>query len=111
MLGYSVMIATPILQNFSPAPLVKPFSRTERFQQRAVSCLESEGSGINKSPYSAGTRPTRANVVLKDDLMIVTGGVNYFPSFPRTENLEELDVKLGAKDSEREITLAEAPKF
>ncbi|SRR5258708_5258886 len=43
--------------------------------------------------------------------MIVTGGVNYFPSFPRTENLDQLDELLGTKDAEKDITLADAAKI
>ena len=59
----------------------------------------------------AGTRPTRANVILKDDLMIVTGGVNYFPSLPQTGNLDELDKILGSADYEGEIPLKKVRKF
>lgn len=96
---------------FSPAPLIKLFRELNEANNALFHVLRTKGPESVKLLTPAGTRPTRSNVVLKDDLMIVTGGVNYFPSFPRTENLDQLDELLGAKDSEKDITLADASQI
>ena len=51
------------------------------------------------------------SVVSREDLMVVAGGVNYFPLSPKSANLKELDAKLGAKDDDRDISLDEAEKI
>lgn len=96
---------------FSPAPLIKLFRELNDANNALFHVLRTKGPESIKVLTPAGTRPTRTNVVLKEDLMIITGGVNYFPSLPRTENLQELDAALSAKDSEKDISLSDAIKI
>jgi hypothetical protein len=51
------------------------------------------------------------SVVLKEDLMVIAGGVNYFPLNPTHSSLSALDAKLGTKDSESDISLDDAEKI
>ncbi|MDP3758744.1 MAG: restriction endonuclease, partial [Candidatus Daviesbacteria bacterium] len=54
---------------------------------------------------------TRLNVVMKEDLMVIAGGVNYFPLNPTHASVTALDSELGTKDDERDIPLTEAEKI
>lgn len=90
---------------FSPAPLSNLFRELNDANNALFNVLRTKGPDSIKVLTPAGTRPTRPNVVLKDDLMIVTGGVNYFPSLPQTGNLEQLDRILGSADYEGNIPL------
>ncbi len=96
---------------FSPAPLIKLFRELNDANNVLFHVLETKGPGSIKVLTPAGTRPTRANVVSKNDLMIITGGVNYFPLLPQTKNLDVLDAILGKKDYEGDITLDEVEKI
>lgn len=96
---------------FSPDALIKLFRELNDANNSLFHVLRTKGPDSIKVLTPAGTRPTRSNVVLKDELMIVTGGVNYFPSLPQTGNLEPLDQILGVKDSEGEISLTEVEKI
>jgi len=49
--------------------------------------------------YPPNIKPTRMNVVDKNYLNMIVGGVNYFPSFVKEENLEYLDSILSQYDS------------
>lgn len=90
---------------FSPAPLNNLFRELNDANNALFNILRTKGPDSIKILTPAGTRPTRPNVILKDDLMIVTGGVNYFPSLPQTGNLKQLDEILGSADYEGEISL------
>lgn len=50
-------------------------------------------------------RPTRQNVVIKDDQLVLAGGVNYFPSEPSGNNTAILDKKLGTGSKDEIISL------
>lgn len=96
---------------FSPAPLLKLFRELNDANNALFNILSTKGPNSVKILTPSGTRPTRSNVVSKDDLMIVTGGVNYFPSLPQTKNLEALDKILGKDDFEGDIDLVEVEKI
>jgi len=96
---------------FSPAPLINLFRELNDANNALFHVLRTKGPESIKVLTPVGTRPTRKNVVLKDDLMIVTGGVNYFPSLPQTGNLESLDKILSVKDYESDITLKEVEEI
>lgn len=96
---------------FSPAALIKLFRELNDANNALFNVLRKKGPGSIKILTPAGARPTRPNVIMKENLMIITGGVNYFPLLPRTENLEELDNILGTSDSEGDISLDEIGKI
>ncbi len=96
---------------FSPRPLIKLFKELNDANNALFETLRNKGPKAVRVLTPAGTRPTRANVVLKDDLMIVAGNVNYFPLFPTDTSLKVLDKILGAQNEEREISLSEAERI
>ncbi|MEK7643274.1 MAG: Z1 domain-containing protein [Patescibacteria group bacterium] len=96
---------------FSPKPLIKLFRELNDANNSLFETLRTKGPQGVSLLSPAGTRPTRMSVVLKEDLMVVAGGVNYFPLMPTVANLKELDSELGSKDSERDISLKDAEKI
>jgi hypothetical protein len=96
---------------FSPEPLIKLFRELNDANNALFETLRQKGPGAVSLLTPAGSRPTRLSVVLKEDLMILAGGVNYFPLNPTHAGLAKLDAELGSKDSERDISLAEAEKI
>ncbi len=96
---------------FSPRPLLKLFRELNDANNALFETLEQKGPGAVSILSPAGTRPTRPSVVKKDDLLVIAGNVNYFPTFPTDSNTAKIDAVLGAKDDEREISLNEAIKI
>lgn len=96
---------------FSPRPLIKLFRELNDANNALFDTLRKKGPQAVSLLTPQGTRPTRMNVVLKEELMVVAGGVNYFPLNPTHASLDELDKQLGTKDSEKDISLAEAEKI
>lgn len=96
---------------FSPTPLIKLFRELNDANNALFETLKKKGPQAVSILTPAGTKPTRMNVVLREELMVVAGGVNYFPLFPISANLKELDAGLGTKDDERNVSLGEAEKI
>lgn len=96
---------------FSPRPLIKLFRELNDANNALFDTLQRKGPGAVSILSPAGTRPTRPSVVKKDDLLVIAGNVNYFPTFPTNSNTSELDAILGNKDDERDISLSDAEKI
>lgn len=96
---------------FSPRPLIKLFRELNDANNALFDTLRKKGPQAVSLLTPQGTRPTRMNVVLKEELMVVAGGVNYFPLNPTHASLDELDEEIGTKDTEKDISLAEAEKI
>ena len=96
---------------FSPKALIKLFRELNDANNALFETLRQKGPQAVSILSPAGTRPTRMSVVLRENLMVVAGGVNYFPLLPTSANLKELDAELGTKDDERDISLDEAEKL
>jgi hypothetical protein len=96
---------------FSPRPLIKLFRELNDANNALFETLRQKGPQAVSLLTPKGTRPTRMNVVMKEDLMVIAGGVNYFPLNPTHSGLPSLDKELGAKDDERDISLAEAERI
>lgn len=73
--------------------------------------LRTKGPGAVSVLTPEGARPTRTSVVSREDLIVISGGVNYFPLFPNSASVKSLDAELGSIDDEKEISLAEAEKI
>ena len=96
---------------FSPPPLIKLFRELNDANNALFYTLQKKGPEAVSLLTPKGTRPTRMSVVLKEELMVIAGGVNYFPLYPTHSSLSALDQKLGIKDDERDISLNEAEKI
>jgi hypothetical protein len=96
---------------FSPRPLIKLFRELNDANNALFSTLLEKGPQAVSLLTPKGTRPTRMSVVLKEDLMVIAGGVNYFPLNPTHTSLSALDAELGSKDMEKDISLDEAEKI
>lgn len=93
---------------FSPKPLIKLFRELNDANNALFETLRQDGPQAVSILTPAGTRPTRMSVVLREDLVVVAGGVNYFPLSPKQDNLKALDEILGTNDSESDISLEQA---
>jgi len=96
---------------FSPQALIKLFRELNDANNALFDTLREKGPQAVSLLTPKGTRPTRMSVVLKEDLMVIAGGVNYFPLNPTHSGLSVLDAELGSRDEERDISLAEAEKM
>jgi len=96
---------------FSPQPLIKLFRELNDANNALFDTLREKGPQAVSLLTPKGARPTRMSVVLKEELMVIAGGVNYFPLNPTHSSLSALDAELGTKDEERDISLAEAEKI
>ena len=96
---------------FSPRPLIKLFRELNDANNALFGTLRQKGPQAVSILTPKGTRPTRLSVVMKEDLMVIAGGVNYFPLNPTYSSLSALDAELGTKDDERDISLVEAEKI
>lgn len=96
---------------FSPQPLIKLFRELNDANNALFDTLREKGPQAVSLLTPKGTRPTRMSVVLKEDLMVIAGGVNYFPLSPTHSSLSALDTLLGTKDSETDISMDEAEKI
>jgi len=92
---------------FSPPPLIKLFRELNEANNALFAILKEKGPRAISVLTPKGTRPTRSNVIKKDDLAILAGGVNYFPSFPTEKNLEKLDKLLGLENTDKNSNLDE----
>lgn len=96
---------------FSPRPLIKLFRELNDANNALFETLRKDGPQAVSILSPAGTRPTRMNVVLREDLIVVAGGVNYFPLSPSYGKVADLDAEIGTADDERDISLDEAEKI
>ena len=96
---------------FSPRPLIKLFRELNDANNALFDTLRRKGPGAVSILTPAGTRPTRQNVVKKENLLVVAGNVNYFPLFPVAENVAKIDEVVGLNDDVRDISLVDAEKI
>lgn len=89
---------------FLPASLFRLFSELNEANTAIIEYLTHNGPEGLRLVYPKNIRPTRPNVVNKDKLNIIVGGVNYFPNDPSDASTEELDLILDSysDDSEHE---------
>lgn len=92
---------------FSPYLLVKLFRELNEANNALFAVLRNKGPFAVSILTPKGTKPTRQNVVKSDDLAILAGGVNYFPSFPTGVNLKKIDELIGVEDSDSSASLNE----
>jgi Z1 domain len=90
---------------FLPPSLLHLFRELNEANQSMVKILEDKGLEDINLLSPRGTRPTRRNVLKANAQSIIIGGVNYFPQWPVSNKLLELDHILGEKDNETSKSL------
>lgn len=92
---------------FTPAPLAKLFKELNEANNALFAVLREKGPDAVSILTPEGARPTRLNIVKRDELAILAGGVNYFPSEPMSLHLKKIDDAVGITDEDRPTTLEE----
>lgn len=80
-----------LMRVYLPAHLFKLFKELNSANTALIKQLEKANVSDLMLLYPPNIKPTRMNVVDKGYLNMIVGGVNYFPSFVKEENLQELD--------------------
>jgi len=88
-----------LMRIYLPAQLFKLFKELNSANTALIKQLEHSDVSDLMLLYPPNIKPTRMNVVDKNYLNMIVGGVNYFPSFVKEENLEYLDSILSQYDS------------
>ena len=88
-----------LMRVYLPAQLFKLFKELNSANTALIKQLEHSDVSDLMLLYPPNIKPTRMNVVDKNYLNMIVGGVNYFPSFVKEENLEYLDSILSQYDS------------
>lgn len=96
-----------LMRIFIPPSLLKLFTELNNGNRALL------GQVITRNPddvsllYPPGIKPTRLNVIDKDILDVIVGGVNYFPGFPKRKFVKQIDELLSsyASTGTHEITL------
>ncbi|HAT9588945.1 TPA: restriction endonuclease [Legionella pneumophila subsp. pneumophila] len=91
-----------LVRVFLPPSLFKMFSELNQANNAMIEYIENHDSSDLQLIYPKNIKPTRANVIEKDRLNIIAGGVNHFPSYPTSNNLLMLDNLLASFDEKVE---------
>lgn len=96
---------------FSPRPLIKLFRELNDANSALFSILREKGPQEVNLMTPKGSKPTRTNVILKESLVVVAGGVNYFPLCPAPKNTTVLDRIVGVTDFDSDISLEQVEEI
>lgn len=89
-----------LMRIFLPPSLLKLFIELNN-SNRALMAQISTGSPDDMILlYDPTIKPTRPNVIDKNFLDVIAGGVNLFPSFPKRKHVKQIDKILGPYSSE-----------
>lgn len=93
MFGYDRDFA--LMRVYMPERLYKLFADIRRTNNSIVKQIEASPAGdAIKIMYPQHLRPTRKNVLDKQAIGIISGGVNYFPLYPTNDSVQLLDEEL-----------------
>lgn len=97
-----------LMRIFIPPSLFKLFAELNN-GNRALLAQVTEANNLDDVSllYPPGIRPTRLNVVDRDAVDLIVGGVNYFPSLPKRKHVQQIDdmLKIYSDEGMYEITL------
>ncbi|OGN97286.1 MAG: hypothetical protein A2Z77_02400 [Chloroflexi bacterium RBG_13_51_36] len=93
---------------YLPPSLLHLFRELNEANQSMVKILRTGGIDHISLLSPQGTRPTRPNVVRTKGQVVLIGGVNYFPQFPISSNVEQLDRLLDIDNKETLMSLEES---
>lgn len=96
-----------LMRVFIPPSLLKLFIELNNANRALIGQIVTHDPSEISMLYPPGIRPTRQNVVDKNILDVVVGGVNYFPAQPKRKNVAQIDEMLKGYGSSgsNEITL------
>ena len=101
----------PTCRMFLPPQLQRVFQRLHA-ENEAMFALLADGMPSQPILYKLeGTQPSRKNVLSQEALSITLGGVDYFIGGVSHKNTDQLDVRVGVRDREQEITIRQALDF
>jgi hypothetical protein len=80
-----------LIRVFIPPFLHKLFSELNRANETLLKQVQSHKIDDISLIYPPGIKPTRTNVIDKNTLNMVVGGVNYFPYYPKQKHVKQLD--------------------
>lgn len=80
-----------LMRVFLPPFLLKLFTELNNANTILIDQVKNKHLDDIHLLYARGIRPTRPNVVEKDALNMIVGGVNFFPSSPEIKNVSSLD--------------------
>jgi hypothetical protein len=83
-----------LMRVFIPPFLLKLFTELNNGNKALIAQVINKGLDEISLLYPPGIRPTRINVVDKDALAVLVGGVNYFPNFPKRKYVKVIDEML-----------------
>ncbi|MEI3605393.1 Z1 domain-containing protein [Pseudogracilibacillus sp. SE30717A] len=84
-----------LIRVFMPKLVAKLFSNINDTNNAIIAQIEKYHNIDDvKMYYPKGLKPTRSNVISKESLALLSGGVNYFPIAPINKSIEELDSML-----------------
>ena len=96
-----------LLRVFMPPILYKLFSDINTTNNSIIAQLKKgEFRPEVKMYYPKGLKPTRSAVIDKKALVLLSGGVNYFPFYPDNKDIDKLDTMLSSfADGEYQVNL------
>jgi hypothetical protein len=96
-----------LMRVFIPPSLLKLFTELNNANRALIGQIISHNTNDISLLYPLGIRPTRLNVIDKNLLDVIVGGVNYFPNFPKRKFVKQLDEILAVyvNSNSHEITL------
>lgn len=88
-----------LMRVYLPASLLKLFTELNNANAALIAQIKNNDPSNITLLYPPGIKPTRTNVIDKEFMDVITGGVNYFQNFPKEENAEKLDAVLKQFDA------------
>jgi len=85
-----------LMRVFLPPSLLKLFTELNNGNRALLGQVIAHDPNDVSLLYPPGIKPTRSNVVDKDVLDVIVGGVNYFPNFPKRKFVKQIDNMLSS---------------
>ncbi|MBW2045510.1 MAG: restriction endonuclease [Deltaproteobacteria bacterium] len=80
-----------LMRIYIPPFLLKLFTELNNSNHALIAQVDEKGLDEVSLLYPPGIRPTRKNVIDREALALIVGGVNYFPNFPKRKYVKTLD--------------------
>lgn len=94
-----------LMRIFIPQSIFKTFTDMNYANMAMIKQIEKNPVDQLRLIYPPTIRPTRRNVIENNSLVIIAGGVNYFPFYPSEKNTQKLDNILSSYNDESEVNI------